>query len=69
MNGAGDTKAPALVSILTMWGARLPLAWAAITVLSLGTVGAWWAMAISTTLNGLAALALFKWGRWKQTVV
>ena len=69
LNGAGDTKAPALVAILTMWGVRLPLAWVAISLLSLGTVGAWWAMAISTTLNGLAALALFKWGRWKQTVV
>ncbi|MDQ2799067.1 MAG: MATE family efflux transporter [Armatimonadota bacterium] len=69
LNGAGDTKAPALVSVVTMWGVRLPLAWLAISVLSLGTLGAWWAMAISTTLNGLAALALFKWGRWKQTVV
>jgi len=32
-------------------------------------VGAWWAMSLSTALSGLAALALFKWGRWKQTVI
>jgi putative MATE family efflux protein len=69
LNGAGDTKAPALAGIVTMWGVRLPLAWVAIYTLSLGTVGAWWAMSISTMLNGLVALALFKWGRWKQTVV
>lgn len=69
LNGAGDTKAPALMGIVTMWGIRLPLAWAAIFLLSLGTVGAWWAMTLSTALNGLGALALFKWGRWKQTVV
>ena len=69
LNGAGDTKAPALVSIVTMWGVRLPLAWAAISWLHLGTVGAWWGMAASTILGGMAALALFKWGRWKQTAV
>ena len=69
LNGAGDTRAPAWAAIVTMWGIRLPLAWLAIFPLSLGAVGAWWAMTISTALNGLLALALFKWGRWKHTVV
>jgi len=69
LNGAGDTKAPALAGIVTMWLVRLPVAWVAIYTLGLGTVGAWWGMSLSTALSGLAALALFKWGRWKQTVV
>ena len=69
LNGAGDTKAPAWAAVATMWGIRLPLAWLAIFPLALGAMGAWWAMTVSTALNGLVALALFKWGRWKKTVV
>ena len=69
LNGAGDTKAPAWAAVVTMWGIRLPLAWVGIFLLSLGAVGAWWSLTISTMLNGLIALWLFKWGRWKQTVV
>ena len=69
LNGAGDTKWPALAGIVTMWGVRIPLAWLLIYTLSYGAVGAWWGMSISTALNGLVALALFKWGRWKHTVV
>lgn len=69
LNGAGDTKAPAWVSLATMWGVRLPLAYLLAEGLHYGTVGAWWAMAASTMLGGVAAYALFKWGRWKQTVI
>ena len=69
LNGAGDTKAPAWAAVVTMWGVRLPLAWLGIFGLALGAVGAWWALTISTCLNGLIALWLFKRGRWKHTVV
>jgi putative MATE family efflux protein len=69
LNGAGDTKAPAWAGLVTMWGVRLPGAWLAISVLHDGAIGAWWAMTASTILSGLAALALFRWGRWKRTVV
>lgn len=69
LNGAGDTRAPAWAAIATMWGMRLPLAYFAANVWGYGAHGAWWAMAASTTLGGLIALALFKWGRWKETAV
>ena len=69
LNGAGETKAPAWAGVVTMWGVRLPLAWLLIYGLSFGAVGAWWAMTISTALNGVVALALFKRGKWKQATV
>ena len=69
LNGAGDTKAPAWAGIATMWGVRLPLAWLLIYGLHFGATGAWWAMTVSTALNGLVALALFKRGTWKQSVI
>ncbi len=69
LNGAGDTKAPALVSVVTMWGVRLPFAYLLAQSWHYGTVGAWWAMAASTMLGGVAALWLFKRGEWKRTVI
>ena len=69
LNGAGDTKAPAWASAVTMWGVRLPLAILLAQVCHYGAVGAWWAMATSTILGGVAAYGLFKWGRWKTVAV
>lgn len=69
LNGAGDTKGPAWAAVVTMWGVRLPLAFFAANVWHFGAHGAWWAMAASTALGGVAALALFKWGRWKATMI
>ena len=69
LNGAGDTKAPAWASAVTMWGVRLPLAVLLAQVWHFGAVGAWWAMAASTILGGIAAYGLFKWGRWKTVAV
>lgn len=69
LNGAGETKAPAWAGVATMWGVRLPLAWLLIYGLHYGATGAWWAMTISTALNGIVALILFKGGRWKQAEV
>ena len=69
LNGAGDTKAPAWASAITMWGVRLPLAILLAQVWRHGAIGAWWAMAASTTMGGVAAYGLFKWGRWKTVAV
>ncbi|MBV9850059.1 MAG: MATE family efflux transporter [Armatimonadetes bacterium] len=69
LNGAGDTKAPAWASAVTMWGVRLPLAVLLAQTLRYGTVGAWWAMAASTVAGGLWAWYLFKRGRWKTVAV
>ncbi|BDI30268.1 MATE family efflux transporter [Capsulimonas corticalis] len=69
LNGAGDTKAPAWASIITMWAIRLPLAYCAAHLWGFGAVGAWWAMASSTIAGGIAAYTLFKWGRWKKVRV
>lgn len=69
LNGAGDTMAPAIAGVVTMWGLRLPLAyWLAIS-LGLAAVGAWWSMALSTVILGIVSYGLFKLGRWKSVKV
>ena len=69
LSGAGDTKAPAWAGIVTLWGVRLPLAWLLIFRLHLGATGAWWAMTLTTVLDGLVVWWLFKQGGWKKTKV
>ncbi len=69
LNGAGETKGPAWAAVLTMWGVRLPLGILLAHTLHGGTVGAWWAMSVSTMLSGVGAFLLFKYGNWKKTVV
>ena len=65
LNGAGDTKLPAVAGVITMWGLRLPLAYALAIKCGYGAVGSWWAMALSTIVMGIASWGLFKMGRWK----
>jgi putative MATE family efflux protein len=69
LNGAGDAKAPAVVTIISLWGVRLPLGYLLAHVLAMGAVGGWWAMSLSTIINGLFALYLFKRGHWKHVKV
>jgi len=69
LQGAGDTMRPTLITILTMWLIRLPLAWWLIFRLGLQTHGAWLSMAVSTILTGLLMFALFRGGSWKKVTV
>lgn len=69
LNGAGETRAPAWATVLSMWVVRLPLALLLTRTLGMGAVGAWWAMALSTALGGLMAGWIFRRGHWKQVEV
>lgn len=64
LNGAGETRGPAMASVVSMWFVRLPLAFLFAVGLSLGAVGAWWSMTISTLLGGLLMHLLFRSDRW-----
>ena len=62
--GAGDTMKPAVMSLLSMWGVRLTLAWALSK--EWGLMGVWTAMAIELTFRG----GIFLWrlfrGNWNK---
>ena len=60
--GAGDTLKPAMMSLLSMWGVRLTLAfWLA---REYGLRGVWTAMAIELTFRGSIFLARLFHGGW-----
>ncbi len=69
LQGAGETRAPAWISFVTLWVIRLPLAWALTVGLGYGAVGAWIAMSGTTILSGLMILRWFTWGNWRTVRV
>ncbi len=69
MQGAGDTRPPMVIAILSNWVVKLPLAyWLAITK-EVGVEGIWWAMAISIVFDAAALLIWYRRDRWKHAQV
>ena len=62
LRGAGDTKAPFLISLTTMWGIRITFS----LILSrhLGLVGIWLAMAIELCARGILFMIRLYRNRW-----
>jgi putative MATE family efflux protein len=81
MQGAGDTRRPLWLSLVTLWGIGVPLAavlalpeisilgLATVKGLAMGSDGAWMSMALRQLIQGAAAIWLFKKGGWKLTKV
>ena len=60
--GAGDTLKPAIMSLSSMWGVRLTLAW--YLAPRYGLRGVWTAMAIDLSFRGLIFLIRLFRGKW-----
>ena len=62
--GAGDTLKPAIMSLASMWGVRLTLAWWLSK--DYGLVGVWIAMAAELTFRGIVFLSRLFFGKWNK---
>ena len=69
LRGAGDTTAPMVISIITLWLVRLPIAYVLSFWLDWGVNGAWTSITVSATLGYLLTHAYYLTGRWKSKVV
>ncbi len=67
-NGAGFTKASMLISILSLWVVRFPLAYILSYNTDLGHEGIWWAFPISNLIAAIVAFTYLKMGYWKLRV-
>lgn len=65
INGVGDTLTPMIVTIVTMGGVMLPLAYFLPRITNLDVYGVRWAMVIGNLLRAIVYLIYFKIGRWK----
>lgn len=68
-NGAGFTKASMLISIMSLWIVRFPLAYILSFKLKMGPEGIWWSFPISNLIAGIVAFIYFKTGYWKKRVI
>lgn len=62
--GAGDTKMPCWMNIMSMWGVRLTLAWLLVSVCGIGLMGMWIAMATELCFRGTIFLLRMWRGKW-----
>ena len=62
--GAGDTKTPCWMNIMSMWGVRLTLAWLLVNVFGIGLMGMWIAMATELCFRGTIFLLRMWRGGW-----
>jgi Na+-driven multidrug efflux pump len=65
-NGAGDTRTPMIVNLLSFWGFKIPLAWLLAKSLGLGPRGAFLAITAAYSLQSIVAGLLFRRGRWQS---
>ena len=68
-NGAGDTTTPTILSFIFMWLVQIPLSYTLAVSLNMGSLGVYIAIGISSLLIALAAIFLFRRGKWKNVVV
>jgi putative MATE family efflux protein len=68
-NGAGDTKTPTWLHVWFFWALQIPLAATLAFGFELGAVGVMWAIPVAESLFAVAAVILFRRGRWKTVQV
>lgn len=68
-NGAGDTRTPTLINLFCFWLLEIPLGYVLGISFDLGLAGVCWAIAISETVLAIIAIAIFRRGKWKSTVI
>ena len=61
---AGDTLAPMLVTLSTLWGVEIPLAYMLSQFTELGQFGIAWAVVVAMILRPIIYVPYFYWGRW-----
>ncbi|MFI5155427.1 MAG: MATE family efflux transporter [Chitinophagales bacterium] len=68
-NGAGDTWTPTWINLVGFWLFQIPLAYTLAYYFKMGPTGVFIAIPISETFITLAAIVLFRKGKWKLKMV
>lgn len=66
LNGAGDTRSPSLLNFICFWVIQIPVAYWLATEMSLGPNGVFAAIIFSESLLTIAAVLVFRTGKWKM---
>jgi len=68
-NGAGDTLTPTRLNFFCFWCLQIPLAWTLARPLGFGPDGVFWSVCLSESVLAIAAMWIFRRGKWKQTQI
>jgi Na+-driven multidrug efflux pump len=68
-NGAGDTKTPTMLNLVCFWLFQIPLAWLLAFHLGLGVNGVFIAIPVAQSTLAVAAVVLFRRGKWKGATI
>ena len=66
LNGAGDTRSPAIMNFFCFWIVQIPLAFWTAEALGLGPNGVFTAIVVSESILSAAAALYFRTGRWRR---
>jgi putative MATE family efflux protein len=66
--GAGSTRAAFVLSVLSRWLFRIPVAWALAYPLAFAENGLWWSFSVSGLAAFVVGVAWFRRGTWKGGV-
>lgn len=67
--GAGNTRTPTIVNLISYRLVEIPLAWTMAVLLGWGPVGVYWAIAFSDSIMAIMCIWIFRKGRWKSVSI
>ena len=68
-NGAGDTRTPIIISFFGFWVFQIPLAYFISLKLDFGPLGVYSAIGLAESLMAIAAILVFRRGKWKTVKI
>jgi len=68
-NGAGDTKTPTWINLISFWFFQLPFAYITAVYFKAGPIGVFIAIALSESLLAVISMVIFRRGKWKTVEV
>jgi len=69
LSGSGHTRLQMGLSLVRLWGLRLPFVFLFAVFLSMNSTGVWLGMALSNVIAFGLALGVYNTGRWKEKVI
>jgi len=69
LNGAGDTYTPTILNVLGFWVFQIPFAYFVTMKLDWGPKGVFIAIVLAETLMAIAAIIIFRRGKWKSVKI